>query len=191
MAAVIAVEAAEATEGAEATKGAKGGSKKGLKPDSEENAAAEGVESVKIVGQALSVASSVLSLMTALKKGKEDTADILERRLAAGLLRPDESRITMINDNLIASYWAPSNIHQLLESGTLPFGWSISAAVGQGFGADIAAFLLRTRRAGVAKQRDEERRRSLATRRIEIATQLNSQMVKTQQAVNQLNQSVV
>jgi len=162
-----------------------------LEGDNAQSAMDKGVEIEKIIGQAISVGSSIFGLITAIAKGKEDTADILERRLAAGILRPTEDRDALIKANAIAPYWASSNIHRMIDKGTLPFGWSVVTTVGQGFADDIAAFQLRARRGFVAKRRDEDLRRHLLVRRIEMATDLRSETAKTKAAAALIKTSVV
>lgn len=171
----------------------KGGGKKqaGFIQDSAGAAKAGGVTITKFISGGLNLASSALNLANTRKKGKEEAQDIKERRFAAGLLTKNENRRNLLNEGQLAAYWAPSNIRSLLSRGILPFSWEETTAVGQGFGPEVAAFLLRQRRGAVAAERTEKAKLGLVSRKVELASEFANAQAKGNLVANRIRASVV
>jgi hypothetical protein len=186
--AVVAAEAiGELAEGAEGEEAGE----KGFSEDSESNAKQQGVDPVAIIQGALGIASSVLSLVTAIKKGKEQAEDIKDRRYAAGVLTKDENRNSLVNKGLVPAYYAVSNIIKLINTGVMPYGWNPIVASSQGFASEVQAFLLRQRRSNVAAARDADLKRKLTAARIQAAADKSNRDAKTQLVVNKIKSSVI
>jgi hypothetical protein len=179
---------AEIAEGA-AEEGAE--SKSGFTEDSEESASSQGVEISKLLSGGLSLASTILGLVSSISKGTEETTDIVNRRLASGLVTARESRKALVNRGKIPAYYAASNIRRLLSDGTLPYGWSATVASSQGFAPDVRAFLLRQRRSQVAATRDALLKRALIGARLKAAAAKSNLEARTRAVVDRLKQSVI
>ena len=150
------------------------GALEGFAADSEAGASGGGVDVGKIITDGLSLASSVLSLVSSIKKGNENLDDIKSKRLAAGLMAKGEKRQSFLDKGEIPAYYAESNIRRLLLDDTMPFGWTLNTLVGQGF-ADAVAY-----------QQGRHRSRKLARE----ATESFERERATNKAKNQLNQIV-
>lgn len=183
MAAVIAELAEGAVEGGE--------EQKGFKSDSSESAQSEGVNPAKIAEGALSVAGSIMGLVVAIKKGKEQTADIRERRLAAGLTTPRENRKSLLLQGAIPPYYAPSHIKKLIKEGIMPFGWNPVVASSQGFAGEVQAFLIRQHRSNIATRRDADLKRRLTAQRIQASADDSDREARTAAVISRIRQSIV
>lgn len=187
MAAAVAVAAEEAgaAEGAEAAEGSKG-----MTPDSAANAQSGGVDPAKMIEAGLSVASSVMDLVTTIKRGGEERDDIKLRRYQSGLITPKEDRTELIDAGKIPPYYAASNIKRLLVRGILPYGWSEVVAAMQGFANEVNDYLLRLRRATVAAERQEATRRALVNAGIKASAKQIERDAKTKRIVDMISNSV-
>ena len=74
------------------------------------------------------------------RKLKIDSIEDRKDRYRAGIVfRGKENRDQLVRENRIPAYYSTTNIKSLLRRGIMPFGWSSTMAIEQGFGKEIFA----------------------------------------------------
>ncbi len=188
--AVALAEVAEmaASEGAE---GEAAGGESGLTQDSASSAQSGGADIAKMISGAISLGSAILGLVTAIRTGRDQKADIKERRYAAGLLNPEEVREDLIRNTTLAPYWSEYNIKSLLKKGKTPYGWTPATTVGQGFGPEVAAWYLRQRHTDLAARRDAFAKRELQSLQIKNVADTTAAKAKNLEVIRLMRDSLL
>lgn len=157
-------------------------------PDSVANAVSGGVN---FVGEALSLASAVLSLVATVKRGKEAAADIKDQRYAVGILTPTEDRRDLLRKGLIPPYYSTTNIRRLIRSDLLPAGWTTTTLVGQDFGPEVDLQLRRQRARTEARLDAESFARQTQRLKVQRGIDLVQSTKESAQRIKGLRGSVV
>lgn len=173
--------AAEGAEGAEASGGFSEDSGEGSKS----------VDVGAIIKGGLSLAGSVVNLVSAVMKGNEAIEDVKNARYAAGILTTTENRDDLLNQGLIPAYYSEENIRRLIREDKFPIGWSLTVLVGQGFGIPVEMQQKRQRGRQISKEANDQLDRDEKIRGAETALKYVKQQRATRKLVSGLKASVV
>ena len=127
---------------------AEGGESEFLKQDSKENATSGGVngdEVAKFIGSAVSLALAINDLVRNIKDNKIEDKEQLRYRYSVGILYPGENRDAIVKQGKVSPYYSSSSIRDLLRKEKLPYGWSETATVEQGFGKEVSLALYKNK----------------------------------------------